>query len=113
MKNKARLSYMKTLSVIILSFFVVSCGPVIGEKGPKGYLSPMPVLLRGLPEGEDAFSKGYRDGCYNFIGQNGYGLHRVYSAEPDPKFIVDEQYRMGYKHGARYCGVYINKKIYL
>ena len=118
-KNKRKLNtkqdvtVMKILSLILFSLLLVSCGPVIGQKGPKGYMSPMPLLLRGLPEGDDAFSTGYRDGCYNFIGQNGYGLHRIYDAEPDPEFLTDKQYRMGYKYGARYCGVYVNRDIYL
>ena len=104
---------MKVIYSLVLLVLLSACGSTIGENGPKGLMSPMPMLLRGLPQGNDNFSLGFREGCYNFIGQNGYGLNRIYDAPVNPEHITDSQYREGYKHGARYCGVYINKSIYL
>lgn len=105
---------MKKIITIIASLLLLSsCGSAIGERGPLGIASPMPLFMRGLPQGSDAFSTGFREGCYHFVGQNGYGLQRVYDYSVEPEYLTNKQYRLGYKHGSRYCGVYINKEIFL
>lgn len=103
-----------TLTTLITVTAMTACGPLIGENtGPYGMFSPKPMLMRGLPQGDDAFSKGFRDGCYNFMGQNGYGLLRIYDIPPAPEYVNNKLYKLGYIRGDRHCGVYVNKGITL
>lgn len=82
--------------------------------GNPGFLTPEPIFLRNLPKGSDSFSQGFRDGCYNFVGQAGYGISRMFDKTPDPKFLkTDNLYWDGYNNGDRYCSVYVNKDINL
>lgn len=83
------------------------------QDGAINGLVPKPLLLRNLPKGDDPFSMGFRHGCYNFMGQNGYGLSRLYDAPPDPELFNNPLYREAYSHGDRYCGVYVNRSIIL
>lgn len=91
------------------------CVTLTDDEGHEGAFSPTPLFLRNLPQTEDAYSVGFRDGCYNFIGQNGYGLQRLYDrpANPDNGFLTNPLYQEGYSHGDRYCGVYVNRDIIL
>ena len=108
---------MFNISRLLIAVLMVSilsgCGSVVGQKGPYGAFSPMPILMRHLPQGEDDFSIGFRDGCYNFMGQNGFGMMRIYDKQPHPTLKDRPLYRQGYVNGDRYCGVYVNKYIIL
>ena len=70
---------------------------------------PNPFLLKSLPQGNDSFSQGFRDGCYNFIGQMGYGIMRFHNVPVQVGYIYDNLYRQGYEHGDRHCSVFVNK----
>jgi len=105
----------KIIAAFILITLLSGCVTLLDKEGHEGAFSPTPLFLKDLPQGEDNYSMGFRDGCYNFIGQNGYGLARMYdrSINPDDELLVDKLYQQGYRHGDRYCGVYVNKKIIL
>ena len=104
----------KTLFTLMILAVVTGC-TTLGPNGKLGFTSPNYLFLRNLPQGDDAYSVGFREGCYNFIGQVGYGMARFYDAAPsnDPAMITDKLYKMGYMHGDRHCVVYANKGIIL
>lgn len=107
---------MKKYLLIIALALLPACGVTLTDDlGKQGVFSPNPLFLGNIPQQDDHFSLGFRDGCYNFVGQNGRGLHRMYDRAP----VISEEaydnalYIEGYKHGDRYCGVFVNKDIIL
>lgn len=102
------------IAVVITALVLSSCVTLLDDEGHEGSFSPRPLFLKNIPQDESNYSMGFRDGCYNFIGQNGYGLHREYDRPPrSDSLLTDRLYQEGYSHGDRYCGVYVNKGIIL
>jgi hypothetical protein len=106
---------MKLMALITTILTLTSCVSLVDDEGHEGALSPRPMFLKNLPQDESPYSMGFRDGCYNFIGQNGYGVMRYYDrpANPDNDYITNQLYQQGFKQGDRYCGVYVNRGIIL
>lgn len=106
---------IKELSLFSVLILVVLSGcQAIQRNSYSGGITPDPVFLRGLPQGQDSFSRGFRDGCYQFIGNAGYGMHRLFpDAAPAADMIDDKLYHTGYSHGDRYCSVYVMKETIL
>lgn len=103
---------MRVLIVLIL-LLNTACVTTIDGNSYPGSFSPKAMFLK-LPQGDDSYSIGFRDGCYNFIGQNGFGLQRMYDKPiREDVEMTDEMYFSGYRDGDRYCGVYVNKHIVL
>jgi hypothetical protein len=105
---------MKILAILAI-LLLSACVTLVDDEGHEGSFSPRPMFMKGLPQDESPYSMGFRDGCYNFIGQNGYGAMREYDRPPNPdnNLIINPLYQQGYKQGDRYCGVYVNKGIIL
>ena len=103
---------MKNVILVIPMITLSGCFQDISSAAQPGLFTPRPMFLSNLPKGTDSFSVGFRQGCYNFIGQNGYGLMRMFDSPVDPNVDHnDNLYWEGYRHGDRYCGVYVNKDI--
>ncbi|MCD6034892.1 MAG: hypothetical protein K0R63_633 [Rickettsiales bacterium] len=94
---------------IMACFLLSACGALYGEENRYGMFTPMPTWMRNLPKGDDSFSKGFRDGCYHFMGQNGQGMLRLYDSSPNPLAVYDRLYQQGYDNGDRYCSAYVFK----
>lgn len=86
---------------------------MLDDNANPGAFSPKPLFLSNLPQGDDSYSIGFRSGCYNFLGQVGYGLNRMYDVSYDATYIGDRLYNQGYKNGDRYCSVFVNRDIIL
>lgn len=57
-----------------------------------------------MPEGDDDFSVGFRDGCQTGSGIIGESVMRVYGMSYDvEKGIENQQYYKGYKTGFNTC----------
>jgi len=105
---------MKKLILIVIIALLASACTTTDEQGHPGAFSPKPMFMSGVPQDETTFSRGFRDGCYNYIGQTGFGMMRIYSRAPDPQLVVsDKMYSQGYVMGDRYCSVYVNRDIIL
>ena len=105
---------MKHIILIVLTLVLCSCFQNLDAYGNPGLFTPRPLFLSNLPKGNDDFSRGFRDGCHNFVGQTGYGINRMFDRAPDPQFLqTDDLYWSGYTNGDRYCSVYVNKDIVL
>jgi hypothetical protein len=98
------------LAIPLLS--LVGCFQDIDANGNPGFLTPRPMFLSNLPRGDDSFSIGFREGCYNFIGQTGYGIMRMFDKPENAEIHQgDKLYLEGYRNGDRYCSVYVNKNM--
>ncbi len=110
--------YEKTLTIIFITSILSllsACLPTISENGKPSSLAPTPFLMGSLPQGEDNYSQGFRDGCYNASGQNGFGFVRLFDKAPraSGKLYMNNLYRRGYRDGDRQCSVYVNRDIIL
>jgi len=106
---------MRLNVLLLLIILLPSCVTLTDDNGRPGFMSPNTLFLRNLPQGDDNYSMGFRDGCYNFMGQNGFGLLRMYDRplRVEDNLLTDNLYQQGYRHGDRYCGVYVHKGIIL
>ncbi len=75
--------------------------------GRDTFWTPEPAFLDGIPEGDDSYSQGFRDGCNTFTGFVASGFPRghdfAYDAE---RGIKDRDYYVGYRIGSDYCTYY-------
>ncbi len=72
-----------------------------------GMFSPMPFYLRGIPDGNDSFSEGWRDGCNTYMGFTGSGLLQMRGFTYDiERSLKDKPYAAGYREGANICMYY-------
>lgn len=78
------------------------CAALGGCTMPSMHVRP-PFLK--VPEGDDSYSVGFRDGCDSSLGMGGAGM---VSATNDFTYdanrgIEDKKYYEGYRSGANYC----------
>lgn len=108
-----RLNTTKLALACIITISTSACSTFDISTDNFSMLSPKPFLMRNIPDGKDSYSQGFRDACYIYLGNHGFGIHRFYTGGPDPKSIYDKQYKSGYTDGDRYCGTYTNQSIIL
>jgi len=78
-----------------------------GNFGGSSFLEPRPLLMRGIPSGEDAYSQGWRDACQTFVGIVGSGMLRMQPFAYDPeRGVKDKEYYKGWRDGLSYCTYY-------
>ena len=102
------------LSWTLIALTFAGCDTVTAD-GKPGIFSPQAVFLRNLPQGDDNYSQGFRDGCYNAIGTNGYGLQRIFTKphRAANELYMDALYRRAYNDGDRHCSAYVNRDVIL
>lgn len=67
------------------------------------------VFLRGVPQGEDAFSVGWRDGCDTALATTGAGTLMLTQKKMDGFRLENEAlYRKGYSLGNNYCTSFLD-----
>ncbi len=97
-------------SIILSQFFTAGCSSMVDSAGYPSF-GPMPLLLRNLPQGNDIYALGFRNGCYSQVGIDGVGPLRMYSTHspnPPESLRYPELYRLAYTNGSEYCGPYVN-----
>ncbi len=105
---------MKRIVVISLFIFLQGCYDYPmeysyddGTKGKFTFSTSTPYGMRGLPDGDDSYSQGIRDGCHQALGTTGVGVLRSHGFAYDPnKGIQDKDYYRGYLTGHNYCTFY-------
>lgn len=109
------MTFYLRIILFLLSLLAVSACDTVAANGKPGIFSPRALFLRGLPQGEDNYSQGFRDGCYNAIGNEGSGWQRIFSKPPRAadELYMNAIYRRAYSDGDRYCSVYVNRDIIL
>ena len=84
------------------SSVILGCCVLAGCSMPS--MNIKPPFLR-LPEGDDPYSVGFRDGCDSSLGMAGagpVGSTNNFSFDPN-RGIEDKKYYDGYRMGANYC----------
>lgn len=79
--------------------------------GREGMMTPRPYRLDGIPQGDDSYSQGFRDGCNTAMGVVGSGLlNSMYeSSYIDANRVVsDEDYNQGKTLGFNYCTFHLD-----
>jgi hypothetical protein len=67
------------------------------------------LFLRGIPDGEDVFSHGWRQGCDQSLRIVGQGRMRLLTVGFDvARYEQDPLYRQGYNMGSSYCSLYLD-----
>jgi hypothetical protein len=111
------LDKLKKLLLFIALLPISACGTNTGagwfmdEGGRLGTLTPKPLFLGELPQGDDDYSKGFRDGCNSAISVVGTGLQSMFYEDIYYDFdkIVDSpDYYKGKTIGFDYCTYYID-----
>lgn len=98
-------------NIVIITIFSITLTSCFGKDADL--FGPDPIFMKNLPQGNDPFSIGFRDGCRNIIGNVGYGMQRFVAEPTRPEYIGNPDYKKGYKEGDRYCSIYVNKSIFL
>lgn len=103
----------KILNISVLAFlalFLVSCGNDLKEYyGRHGALTPTPFFMGKLPDGDDNYSQGFRDGCNTALSTVGTGMlsatydDNYYDYE---KSLNNNDYYKGRTIGFNYCTYY-------
>ncbi len=76
---------------------------------PRGFgtMAPVPMGMRNVPDGQDSFSVGWRDGCNTYLGFTGSGLVQMRGFSYDiNRSLQDRMYATGFREGASLCMYY-------
>lgn len=103
----------KILNIVFLLFIVSGC--FFDEEKYRargGHLSPWtprPAFL-SMPDGDDSYSQGFRDGCTTYLGAAGAsGLRMAHGYAYDAnRGIEDRDYYIGYRMGVDHCTYYVD-----
>lgn len=92
-------------------FLLSGCAGDLAEYfGRHGMLTPEPAGLADMPQGDDDYSQGFRDGCNTAISITGSGFLSTY----DPIFydfdksLSSPEYYRGRTVGKNYCMYYVD-----
>ncbi|MBL0319493.1 MAG: hypothetical protein IPP74_09450 [Alphaproteobacteria bacterium] len=107
---------MKTVvSMMIMLVSLLGCTPSkmfnvkSSMSADNSLMAPARLFLRGLPQGDDSYSQGLRDGCETFLGIVGSGTLRLLPSKIDGfRLTEDPAYARGYVDGQTYCTHYLD-----
>lgn len=109
---------MKNICLMIVTLALLSsCGNMMqgksnipgytkffGQKRDMNKLETRRIFLRGIPDGDDSYSTGFRNGCDTFAAVTGEGLVRTVPEKIDPeRLLSDQQYLRGFEDGKEHC----------
>ena len=101
------MKYKKILLLLLALFNHASC--TLPDRSPLGYKR---AFLYGVPEGDDNFSKGWRDGCDTSLAIAGSGTLRLVkekiNAETTYDMTHDQLYDKGFNIGSGYCANFLD-----
>lgn len=115
------MNYGKMTKILLLIALITStstaCIPNMGMRnftGVKGVpvtlgqkdagFIPRRGYIRGLPDGDDSYSVGFRDGCQTMLGVVGTGTLRLLPERIDAERLSkDPMYLRGWHDGDGYC----------
>lgn len=101
---------MKYFVLLVLFVFLTGCGgldprtALIPLPGAEETMGPTNMFLRNLPQGNDSYSVGFRDGCNTYMAYQGTGVLQFKEFRQDnARMIEDQMYAMGYEDGRNHC----------
>jgi len=76
------------------------------------WFAPTPMFMRNIPDGNDSYSKGFRDGCNTYLGIIGVGPVQLHGYEIDnTQVLEDATYNKGISDGRQYCTHFLDPAI--
>jgi hypothetical protein len=79
------------------------------DGGRNSFWDPSSLFMSNMPQGDDDYSQGFRDGCNTAMGNTGSGYLRSHGFAYDVhRGLEDADYYRGYKIGNNYCTYYVN-----
>ena len=104
------LSKMNIVKLLLLSLLLLSQSACLISEAltlPKSWnwgFKPRPYMMRGVPDGNDDYSLGFRDGCKSALGIIGQGGVRSVSNEYNGwKLTSNRLYAAGFLDGEEHC----------
>lgn len=100
---------MKKFAFLFLLVFLMGCSsdprtPLIALPGAEETMGPTNMFLRNLPQGNDSYSVGFRDGCNTYMGIIGTSVLQFKEFRQDnARMIEDQMYATGYEDGRNHC----------
>lgn len=106
-------SFLKFFIAIICLVSTASCwkNDLTEYFGRHGMMTPAPYRLEGIPQGDDSYSQGFRDGCNTAMSVIGSGmLNSMYedSYIDANRVVEDENYNQGKTLGFNYCTYHLD-----
>lgn len=107
-------SIVKVILAILIGLNVTACSgniPLLREPNLQTdtILTPRPMLIRNLPDGDDSYSEGFRAGCNTMLGIVGTGYLRSLRINVDGyRMVEDKLYTRGWSDGANFCTFSLN-----
>lgn len=105
---------ISTVLLMLVCMNLASCSgniPMFREPNVKTdtILTPRPMLIRNLPDGDDSYSEGFRAGCNTMLGLVGTGYLRTLKINVDGhRMVEDKLYTRGWSDGANFCTFSLN-----
>ncbi len=102
------------LLITFLNFSLTSCieGWTTLPKSWNWKSGTIP-MMRGVPDKDDDFSKGFRDGCMSVMYYMGHGLSRLTPVQFDGwKLTTSAKYASGFDWAHEYCTYMYDWDIY-
>ncbi|MBL6784674.1 MAG: hypothetical protein ISQ32_00020 [Rickettsiales bacterium] len=94
------------LGIIILAFFCSSC-VTEAFSFPKSWgwgSKPRYFMMRGMPERDDDYTRGFRDGCQSSFAMVAQGAVRSLETKYDGwKMTTNRLYAAGFVDGEEHC----------
>ena len=101
------LNFVKKLIIIFNLLLLNSCLISEALTMPKSWgwgFKARPYMARGLPDGDDDYSLGFRDGCKSLLGVVAQGLLRNTKPQYDGwKLTSNSLYAAGFYDGEEHC----------
>jgi hypothetical protein len=97
---------LRPIMIIIISLSMTSCieGALTMPKSWNWGWKPRPYMARGLPDGDDDYSKGFQAGCKSVLGMVAQGGVRMIRAEYDGWMLTSNSlYAKGFLDGEEHC----------
>lgn len=99
-----------TIAIVVLVILSACAQDYSLTQGRHAFWTPEPLFMANLPDGDDSYSQGFRDGCNTAIGSTGSAMLR---SAHDIAFdvnrgIEDRDYYRGYRIGNNYCTYYVD-----
>lgn len=93
------------LSLLSSALLLSACADTYQNFGRHSMWTPKPLMLtRGIPQGNDSYSIGFRDGCNTMLGVVGSAMLRMHGSDYDVnRGIEDKDYYLGVRMGQAYC----------
>ncbi len=94
---------LNILVAVTALLWLAGCTDTYQNYGKHGFWTAKPMFL-SMPEGDDSYSIGFRDGCNTMIGAIGSGFLRGHEVAYDPnRGLQDAEYYRGYAFGRSHC----------